>query len=366
MLSKKRKSLAIAFSTACLLIVVIAVSLSSYLLFNQDPFSPNILTLSIGLGVIFSFALYIWLNRQINKLLDAHHKELFKDFSAENEVLFQANEVIDLKELVVTEMSVDRSILCELFQRCGRAELKFLTDSGFFFGFLLGLIQMVVWMFYDNPWTLTIGGTIVGYLTNWIALKLIFEPIEPVYFGGFKLQGLFLQRQHEVSGEFSDHLAENVLTSEKIWNNIFTGRKRPEFDDMLETYTKDFVTKEGLERGLDSLGESTTDVQIIQSVSEELSKELPKHVEVLHEYTDETLALKELMRERMELMTPKEFERVLHPIFEEDEMTLIISGAVLGAIAGFLQQIYTVAIESTTTMTTTTTTTSSTTNDEKE
>ncbi len=222
---------------------------------------------------------------------------------------------------------------------------------------------MVVWMFYDNPWILTIGGTIVGYLTNWIALKLIFEPIEPVYFCGFQLQGLFLQRQHEVSGEFSDHLAENVLTSEKIWNNIFTGRKRPEFDDMLEMYTKDFVTKEGLERGLDSLGESTTDVQIIQSVSEELSKELPKHVEVLHEYTDETLALKELMRERMELMTPKEFERVLHPIFEEDEMTLIISGAVLGAIAGFLQQIYTVAIESTTTLTTTT---SSTTNDEKE
>ena len=99
MLTKKRKSLAIAFSTACLLIVVIAVSLSSYLLFNQDPFSPNILTLSIGLGVIFSFALYFWLNRQINKLLDAHLKELFKDFSAENEVLYQANEVIDLKEL---------------------------------------------------------------------------------------------------------------------------------------------------------------------------------------------------------------------------------------------------------------------------
>ena len=289
-------------------------------------------------------------------LLSELHESVVSKYLAGFVVLLQANvdRVIDLKELVVTEMSVDRSVLCELFQRCGRAELKFLTDSGFFFGFLLGLVQMVVWMFYDNPWTLTVGGTIVGYLTNWIALKLIFEPIEPVYFCGFKLQGLFLQRQHEVSGEFSDHLAENVLTSEKIWNNIFTGRKRQEFDHMLETYTKDFVTKEGLERGLDSLGETTTDVQIIQSISAELSNELPKHVEVLHEYTDKTLALKELMRERMELMTPKEFERVLHPIFEEDEMTLIISGAVLGAIAGFLQQIYTVAIESTTTITTTT------------
>ena len=289
-------------------------------------------------------------------LLSELHESVVSKYLAGFVVLLQANvdRVIDLKELVVTEMSVDRSVLCELFQRCGRAELKFLTDSGFFFGFLLGLVQMVVWMFYDNPWTLTVGGTIVGYLTNWIALKLIFEPIEPVYFCGFKLQGLFLQRQHEVSGEFSDHLAENVLTSEKIWNNIFTGRKRQEFDHMLETYTKDFVTKEGLERGLDSLGETTTDVQIIQSISAELSNELPKHVEVLHEYTDKTLALKELMRERMELMTPKEFERVLHPIFEEDEMTVIISGAVLGAIAGFLQQIYTVAIESTTTITTTT------------
>jgi hypothetical protein len=146
-------------------------------------------------------------------LLSELHESVVSKYLSGFVVLLQANvdRVIDLKELVVTEMSVDRSVLCELFQRCGRAELKFLTDSGFFFGFLLGLIQMVVWMFYDNPWTLTIGGTIVGYLTNWIALKLIFEPIEPVYFGGFKLQGLFLQRQHEVSGEFSDHLAENVL-----------------------------------------------------------------------------------------------------------------------------------------------------------
>lgn len=41
----------------------------------------------------------------------------------------------------------------------------------------------------------------------------------------------------------------------------------------------------------------------------------------------------------------REFERVLHPIFEQDELTLIISGAVLGAIAGFIQQVYTVAAE---------------------
>ena len=49
-----------------------------------------------------------------------------------------------------------------------------------------------------------------------------------------------------------------------------------------------------------------------------------EHVHVLHEYTDATLGLQELMRERMKMMTPQEFERVLHPIFEQDELTLII------------------------------------------
>ena len=41
----------------------------------------------------------------------------------------------------------------------------------------------------------------------------------------------------------------------------------------------------------------------------------------------------------------QEFERVLHPVFEQDELTLIIAGGVLGAIAGGLQQVYTVATE---------------------
>lgn len=71
-------------------------------------------------------------------------------------------------------------------------------SSGFFFGFLLGLVQMFVWLLYDKPWTLPAGGAIVGYITNWVALKLIFEPVDPVKIGPFVLQGLFLKRQNEV------------------------------------------------------------------------------------------------------------------------------------------------------------------------
>ena len=40
----------------------------------------------------------------------------------------------------------------------------------------------------------------------------------------------------------------------------------------------------------------------------------------------------------MEGMTSSQFERVLHPIFEEDELTLIIAGGALGLAAGLIQQ----------------------------
>lgn len=39
----------------------------------------------------------------------------------------------------------------------------------------------------------------MGYVTNWIALKWIFEPLNPVQVGPFVLQGMFLKRQLEVS-----------------------------------------------------------------------------------------------------------------------------------------------------------------------
>ena len=191
----------------------------------------------------------------------------------------------------------------------------------------------------------------MGLATNWIALKCIFEPVEPVFLFGnekLKIQGLFLQRQNEVSGEFSDHLASKVLTSEKVWDNMLHGGRGPEFERALTEYTQAFLTKEaaGYGRGMRFGDSGELDPELLEAVVANVKVRLAEHVHVLHEYSDDALGLKELMRERMALMTPSEFERVLHPIFEQDELTLIISGAVLGAAAGFIQQVYTVATAS--------------------
>ena len=43
------------------------------------------------------------------------------------------------------------------------------------------------------------------------------------------------------------------------------------------------------------------------------------------------------IREKMTELPPEDFEGVLHPAFEEDEIQLILLGGFLGALAGALQ-----------------------------
>lgn len=52
------------------------------------------------------------------------------------------------------------------------------------------------------------------------------------------------------------------------------------------------------------------------------------------------LEIEQTLSVRMSAMTSVQFERVLHPIFEEDELTLILAGGGLGFLAGFIQQLF--------------------------
>eukprot|EP00913_Durusdinium_trenchii_P022976 g21573.t1 len=129
--------------------------------------------------------------------------------------------LLDLRKVVSSAFLKDKVLLGELFQKAGRKELEFLVNSGLSFGFFLGILQMLLWICFPNNWVLPVGGALVGYITNWVAIKLIFDPVEPTQVGPFVFQGLFEKRQVEVSQEFSERsAAPSPLTS-------FSARPQP-------------------------------------------------------------------------------------------------------------------------------------------
>mmetsp|Transcript_31485 Transcript_31485/g.46446 ORF Transcript_31485/g.46446 Transcript_31485/m.46446 type:complete len:549 (+) Transcript_31485:153-1799(+) len=245
--------------------------------------------------------------------------------------------LFNVRNCVVVQMMKDRSLLGKLFEKTGHTELDFLVDSGLWFGFLLGCIQLIVALYCSNPWTLSIGGLIVGLATNWLALKWIFEPVEPTKVGPFVLQGLFLRRQPEVSKDFSEFFTKKILNSREMWNSIINDPDTSsKFRQMFSQQLVDLSSR------------ATGGTNTIKEDKEELGRAVSKLISRLqyhfekasfHDYVDKKLGIEKTLRTGLERLSFKEFEQVLHPIFEEDELTLILAGGFLGFSAGFIQQL---------------------------
>ena len=142
------------------------------------------------------------------------------------EMQSHVEEIFDIEDMVVKTLSRDKPLLNNIFISCGHKELSFIRNSGAYMGGLFGLVQMVIWIFYANKWLLPGIGFIVGTLTNWLALKMIFEPVQPHYpcgVRGVRIQGLFLQRQKEVSAVYARTIARKVLNSKNILAALIAG-----------------------------------------------------------------------------------------------------------------------------------------------
>jgi uncharacterized membrane protein YheB (UPF0754 family) len=262
------------------------------------------------------------------------------DIQAEIETLF------DVKAMVIEQLSEDKALLNQIFLECGTREFRFLERSGLYFGFLFGLPQMVLWYYvqeFSFAWVLLpLGGLVVGYLTNWLALKMIFKPLRPVNFGFFQLQGLFLKRQNEVAVTYARLVSHRILTTKNIFNAILNGKN----SDLLQQ-----IIEKNVEKSVDNgAGFLRPFLQLIagvggyRAVQEAMAitvlTALPQILERTFDYCDTALNMEQTLRDKMTQLSPEAFEGFLHPVFEADELKLMLVGAWLGLCAGLLQVLF--------------------------
>ncbi len=249
---------------------------------------------------------------------------------------------LDLKGLVVEHMTANKKLTNEIFLRCGSEEFKFIKISGLYFGFLFGMAQAVVWYFYDEWWLLPLGGLIVGWATNWLALKMIFNPKKEVRVAGMKVHGLFIKRQREVATEYSKIVSAKILTVERMFDRIFRGKASDDLVGIMQGHIKRAIDEQaGLSKNIYQLFAGTKKYdQLKDMAATRFVESLPFSIHRTFEYTETALDLETTMRDKMIGLSPDEFEGVLRPAFQEDEWILILVGAVLGALAGFAQLVF--------------------------
>jgi uncharacterized membrane protein YheB (UPF0754 family) len=256
-----------------------------------------------------------------------------------NDFQHNVEEIVDIKELVVKKLVETPELINEIFLKSGEKEYPFIERSGFWFGLLFGLPTMFVWIYLPHWWVLPLGGLIVGYLTNWIALKIIFEPKRPIKFIGFTIQGMFLKRQHEVSRVYSDIIEAKLMTSKNLIEFALHGSGSAQFLELMELHVNDAIERYiAFAQPYFALGVgSESYYKMKELASKRIFEDSEKYLPYAFEYTDKALRIGDDLCERMRALSPEEFEGVLRPAYEADEWKLILTGALLGMGAGFMQ-----------------------------
>ena len=269
------------------------------------------------------------------------------------DVRSHAADGLDLTALCVGELTGPNvKGLVDLFQEVGKRELRLLVNSGLVVGLALGLLQSGCSLVLprrlggagrnataepERRWVPLVGSGVVGCVTNWIALLWIFNPVDPRRFGPVTLQGCFLRRQPEVARDFARFFATRVLTAKKLLHAaLFSPGGAATFRPHLRQRVQTFIR--GTERisGVPSLASANT--ALLDSVTSNVALELPAALpDGLYAYADSALGLEAALGDAMAAMPSRDFERLLHPIFEEDEFTLIAVGGVLGVLAAWGQ-----------------------------
>ncbi len=271
---------------------------------------------------------------QVKQRLPAVLTRLIEDLKPE------LDELVDMNEIIVEKLTNDKKMLVNVFRNAGDREFRFLVRSGLYFGLPLGVPVMVLWYFYQGWWVLPLFGLLVGYLTNLIAIYLVQKPLQPVKFGPFILQGLFIKRQQEVSRYYGRLFASDLLTARDIVGELL---RAPQSMDRL----RDLVHREvnlaleetqGVFKPLAVISVGPAEYErIAHIISDRAFREITHPDKRGYAYIDEALDIENTIAERVGKLPPEEFYELLHPVVAEDEWKLIAVGAVLGGCAGWWQ-----------------------------
>ena len=254
----------------------------------------------------------------------------------------EVDEIFDLEKMILDELMERRALLNRIFEESGGPEFKFIERCGLYFGTLFGIPMMLLWMFYDQWWILPVTGIAVGTATNWLALKMIFQPKYPINLGFMEVHGFAFKRKDEIIDTWSQIVVDEILYSEKIFQNLFEGPGRDKLFLILQKHTHVQMDEVGglfnpMVRKVIGPGQY---FEMKNKVSRELMDILPEAMSYSYDYLDEALDIRDTLRENLHALPPEEYENILRTPFQEDEWILVAVGGGLGFVAGVIQLIF--------------------------
>lgn len=182
-------------------------------------------------------------------------------------------------------------------------------------------------------------GAWIGWITNWLAIKMLFHPYEEKRFLCFRIQGLIPKRKKDIGSGIARVVEQELLSLRELLEQMDTELIFQNIEKKMDEYLEENLEKEiqkafplaAMFLGKDSLEKIKTLVkQGVLSRKEEICSAFTSHLE-------ENIDIQKMISDKIASFSFQKVEEIIFSLAKKELKHIEWVGAVLGAVIGGLQ-----------------------------
>jgi uncharacterized membrane protein YheB (UPF0754 family) len=179
---------------------------------------------------------------------------------------------------------------------------------------------------------------LIGWFTNYIAVKMLFRPRTPVRILGMTLHGLVPKRQRELAEKIGETVSTSLVSHDDITEVLRSpevqARITEEVEGEIDSFLQKFVGGNPMV-AMFLQGESFTQVRAL--LVQQLQAKTPVMLEHVVETVEQKVDFKKIVQQKIESFDLGQLEDLIYRVSAQELKTIELLGGVLGFLVGLLQ-----------------------------
>lgn len=192
------------------------------------------------------------------------------------------------------------------------------------------------WTHYVIPVLLS---AFTGWITTWIAIKMLFHPRKPINIFGWKLQGIFPKNQQLIAQKLGQVVGKELLSFAEIEQKVTDPENlkqlKPEIEKHIDTFLREKI-KDTFPMLSMFIGEKTIN-QLKEAFLMELESLFPVLMKSYMNKLEKDLDLEKIVTEKVAGFSSGKLEDILNQITKREFKFLEVIGGVFGFLIGLIQ-----------------------------
>lgn len=187
---------------------------------------------------------------------------------------------------------------------------------------------------------------LIGWFTNYLAVKMLFHPRQPKIILGFNIQGVFPKRKSALAANLAEAVERELINAADVGKVLNNPAMAEMVHAELETHV-DKLLDHGLVKALPMAAMFLNDdvkAKIKTALLAEIEPVVPEVMSKMAAGLENSLDVRAHVQERIEAFSMEELESLLFAIMQREFRFIELMGGVLGFIVGCAQAAFIYAL----------------------